>query len=726
MGDLLYMLTDYILIFKEVCLKKYFPVLVLIIFSLTTVSIAQTTILHSYSGETDDGGIPWDSVILDGSTLYGMTSEGGTNIGGMIFKIGINGSGFEILHSFLGGPIDGWLPTGGLIQNGSTLYGMTNEGGVANAGTIFKIGTDGSSYQVLHSFDVLNPTNGCLPYGALLQDGSTLYGMTEFGGFYNLGTIFKIQTDGSGFELLHSLNYLDITNGGEPYGALIQDGTTLFGMTYWGGDYDCGTIFKIQTDGSGFELLHIFECENPANGSGPLNSLIQIGSILYGMTETGGLYDAGTIFKIGTDGNGFEILHSFVGDLTDGGYPAGTLIRIRSKLIGMTSTGGMYDAGTIFKIGSDGYDYQVLHSFAGGIVSPLKISGSADDINVNLTKVVRDNRTHNRGPLSGIMSNDLGSSLSKPFADADGALPWWGSLAYGNEKIYGMTVFGGSNNLGTIFSFPYSSLVIISGNVKYSNNNPIEGLEIVFSNSGLKATTDATGYYERFITKGWSGTARPSMTGHYFTPISYTYSSIQTNAPNQDYIGTKDAIHISGHVRDGINIGVEGVAVAFSNGGATVITNATGHYSTSVTNGWSGTSTATKDDWSFDPESYTYPVLTTNQTDQDYVGTDLTLAIEDVTALPMEFTVLPAYPNPFNPSTTISYGIDIDSKVNITIYDITGQLINTLVNTEQTQGWYSVTWNGTNNLGTQVPAGIYLSRISSNNEVKTTKLMLLK
>ena len=91
-----------------------------------------------------------------------------------------------------------------------------------------------------------------------------------------------------------------------------------------------------------------------------------------------------------------------------------------------------------------------------------------------------------------------------------------------------------------------------------------------------------------------------------------------------------------------------------------------------------------------------------------------------------KFEVLPAYPNPFNPSTTIRYGLDSNSNVNITIYDITGKLINTLVNQEQTQGWHSITWNGTNQHGEQVPAGIYLSRIGTENEVKTTKLMFLK
>ncbi|NHZ86156.1 MAG: T9SS type A sorting domain-containing protein [Planctomycetia bacterium] len=91
-----------------------------------------------------------------------------------------------------------------------------------------------------------------------------------------------------------------------------------------------------------------------------------------------------------------------------------------------------------------------------------------------------------------------------------------------------------------------------------------------------------------------------------------------------------------------------------------------------------------------------------------------------------EFTVLPAYPNPFNPSTTITYGINEDSKVTIDIYDITGQLINKLLNSYQEQGWHSVEWNGTDSNNNQVPAGIYLSKITSNNDTKTTKLMLLK
>ena len=90
------------------------------------------------------------------------------------------------------------------------------------------------------------------------------------------------------------------------------------------------------------------------------------------------------------------------------------------------------------------------------------------------------------------------------------------------------------------------------------------------------------------------------------------------------------------------------------------------------------------------------------------------------------FAVLPAYPNPFNPSTTISYGLENDSHITVEIYDISGKLVSTLINTEQTQGWHSVVWNGTSQIGELAPTGQYLSKITSGDEVKTTKLMLLK
>jgi len=111
---------------------------------------------------------------------------------------------------------------------------------------------------------------------------------------------------------------------------------------------------------------------------------------------------------------------------------------------------------------------------------------------------------------------------------------------------------------------------------------------------------------------------------------------------------------------------------------------------------------------------------------QDFVSTDLTLAVNDITSLPTDFAVYPAYPNPLNPSTTISFGLDKGSHATVAIYDIVGQLATALQNENQIQGWHLVTWNGTNQHGEQVHAGLYITRITTDSYIKTLKIMFLK
>jgi len=94
-----------------------------------------------------------------------------------------------------------------------------------------------------------------------------------------------------------------------------------------------------------------------------------------------------------------------------------------------------------------------------------------------------------------------------------------------------------------------------------------------------------------------------------------------------------------------------------------------------------------------------------------------------------QFTVLDAYPNPFNPSTIIKYALpplDANYLTTVQIYDLAGKLVKTLLNEQQQTGWHSITWNGTDQVGRSVPAGVYLSKVSFGSEVKTIKVMLLK
>jgi flagellar hook assembly protein FlgD len=94
--------------------------------------------------------------------------------------------------------------------------------------------------------------------------------------------------------------------------------------------------------------------------------------------------------------------------------------------------------------------------------------------------------------------------------------------------------------------------------------------------------------------------------------------------------------------------------------------------------------------------------------------------------LPDVYALHQNYPNPFNPITTLRYDLPEQSLVNITIYDILGREIRTLVNTTQDAGFKSVLWNATNDYGKPVSAGVYLYQIQAGDFVQTRKMVLLK
>jgi uncharacterized repeat protein (TIGR03803 family) len=319
------------------------------IFQISTDGSGYTN-LHSFAGYPIDGDAPNGSLTLNGTILYGMTEWGGSAYpaAGTIFQINTDGSGYTNLHSFAGPANDGDQPLGSLTLNGTTLYGMAWDGG-SNLyyGTIFRINTDGSGYTTLHSFAGY-PIDGAKPVGDVTLVGSNLYGMTSGGGASNTGTIFRINADGSGYTNLYSFGSI-VNDGSTPGGDVTLVGSTLYGMTCGGGSSGSGTVFRINTDGSGYTNLHSFG--SVANdGSQPCRSLTLVGSTLYGMTWGGGTSNTGTVFRINTDGSGYTNLHSFGSVANDGANPAGDVTLVGSTLYGMTFSGGTSNLGVIFSL----------------------------------------------------------------------------------------------------------------------------------------------------------------------------------------------------------------------------------------------------------------------------------------------------------------------------------------------------------------------------------------
>ena len=330
------------------------------------------TVLHSFrydtaSSSAPDGAYPTAGLIQgkDGN-LYGVAQDGGLPgcngaLGcGTAFRISIQGA-FKLLHQFAGAG-EGGRPFNHLVQaaNG-LLYGLANEGGLGNEGTLYSM-TTGGALSVLHEFDYTMGNDGYDPVGALLvgHDGKTLYGNTALGGINGNsrggGIIFSYA--GGVLTTLHAFDNIGSSSPGtfyEPQGALIYgpDGN-LYGTTSAGGAG--GSLFSLAPDGTGFAVHYVFNGATPFIGEDPLcGPTLGSDGLIYGVTElTSQGAEVGSSYRYNPRTNKMQTVSPFSG--TTGGNPVGALIEGADKYLYGTTTlygGGNAkgsDAGTVFRI----------------------------------------------------------------------------------------------------------------------------------------------------------------------------------------------------------------------------------------------------------------------------------------------------------------------------------------------------------------------------------------
>ena len=128
-------------------------------------------------------------------------------------------------------------------------------------------------------------------------------------------------------------------------------------------------------------------------------------------------------------------------------------------------------------------------------------------------------------------------------------------------------------------------------------------------------------------------------------------------------------------------------------------------------------------DWIVDSVDYTGAFFTSMDSCQQIC---MVLYNDEDLLIPSSYNLYKNYPNPFNPITTLRYDIPKDSFVDITIYDMLGNVVNNLVNTYQSSGNKSIQWKATNNQGKTVSAGVYLYKIQAGDFIDTKKMILLK
>ena len=254
--------------------------------------------------------------------LYGVTRTGGEAGTGAIFRIRRDGSEFAAIHEF-GPVLtevnelpelnaDGIGPNGRLLEMpDGYLYGAAAAGGEHGRGTLFRIRLDGTGFETIFQFEALPDSSpfvndsGSAPFVGLINGpNGFMYGVASSGGAEGVGTLFSVDAQTLEYAVRHDF---DFPEGGSPAGELLigRDGR-LYGTTGNGGKDSSGntvsrgTIYSVEPDGSDFQSLHTFTGDD---GYGPAGGLIQVDDTTFvGIATTGGKCNQGTVFQFSTTG----------------------------------------------------------------------------------------------------------------------------------------------------------------------------------------------------------------------------------------------------------------------------------------------------------------------------------------------------------------------------------------------------------------------------------------
>jgi uncharacterized repeat protein (TIGR03803 family) len=326
----------------------------------------------------------------------------------------------KVIYSFKGGA-DGAVPVGPLIQVGGTFYGTTSQGGGTGCGgvgcgTVFAIGPNGGE-RVIYRF-AGSPNDGGTPLQGLVNIGGMLYGTTHDGGTHECGT-------------LH-----------------------------------CGTVFSIGING-GEKVLYSFK--GGADGAFPDSNLIQIGTLFYGTTGSGGGHEGhcatnsscGTLYSISASGKE-KVVHAFAGFGSDGGNPIGDLIEIGNRIYGTTSYGGIAacyvmksvkeGCGVAYSMTTDGGE-NILHEFNGYLDGAHVDGRFPQDGMIDVGGVLFG--TTSQGGAAGICFGGCGTLFSMSIGGSETILHSFGEntkaglepggLVQFGSLLYGVTYGGGGN-----------------------------------------------------------------------------------------------------------------------------------------------------------------------------------------------------------------------------------------------------------------------------------------
>jgi uncharacterized repeat protein (TIGR03803 family) len=317
--------------------------------------------LYRFQGGNDGNGPYGRVAVATDGTLYGTTYAGGTgydicnNGCGTIFRLtpqsrapltALSLWNETVLYQFTGAA-DGGEPQGDLTFDSSgNVYGTAYYGG-----TVYELIGNGGQWtpSVLYTLGNYNALGG-----VIFDTAGNLYGVSAFGGLYGQGTVYELSPSASGYTAQTLYSFTGQNDGLTPEGGLIFDSLgNLYGATAYAGNGYNGAVFEVSPAAGGWTFNTLYDLPSgPGVPAGPLDKLtFDANGNLYGTTYDGGANGVGSVFELVPSNGGWTYvsLHDFTG-LSDGGFPASTLVLDgNGNLYGTASTGGN-GYGVVFEI----------------------------------------------------------------------------------------------------------------------------------------------------------------------------------------------------------------------------------------------------------------------------------------------------------------------------------------------------------------------------------------
>ena len=413
------------------------------VFSVDPATGNETTV-YAFEGPQSgrhDGAIPRSALIQSGGKLYGTTSQGGKAGRGVIYRLDPASGTVKTVYSFPGGT-GGQDPDSPLLDVGGLLYG-TSQGGSAGDGLVFSFDPSTGTERDVYSFT--GATDGAYLTAGLTSLNGLLYGLDRSGGQYGDGVLFSIDPASGNETTLHAFT---IAEGSDSDGGLIAYGGILYGAQQFGGTYGefgPGTVFAFNPNTAQVTTLHSFSDAPISAGS----AVIDVGSALYGVSQTGGAFGFGSIFRVDRATGEGKVVYSFSGK-SDGYAPLAALTELGGMLYGTTVGGGVNSYGTVFAFDPASKGFRTLYAFAGGSdgLSPTAVLTAVGGV---LYGTTYSGGASGLGTVFTVDPSTGAETVVYSFGKrGDGYSPE-GGVVVANGLLYGVTRAGGAASCGTIY-----------------------------------------------------------------------------------------------------------------------------------------------------------------------------------------------------------------------------------------------------------------------------------